>query len=66
LPQVEDYGKKEDEGHRTGCNQHLGMNTLPGNRIAVTAEKPDDLAPTTHKIPQIPKKSCQLPMSASS
>src|SRR5258708_22945455 len=41
------------------------MEDLRRDRTAVAAKKPDDLAPTTHKIPQIPKKNCQLPRSAS-
>jgi hypothetical protein len=41
------------------------MHILRDDRIAVATEKPDDLAPTTHKIPQIPTKSRQLPRNAS-
>src|SRR6267143_3538063 len=65
LPQVEDYGKKEDKGHCTGGDQDVRMHILRDDRIAVATEKPDDHAPTTHKIPQMPTKSCQLPRNAS-
>src|SRR6267143_1303203 len=65
LPQVEDYGKKEDEGHCTGRDQRPRMSIVSGDRSAVAAEKPDDFAPITHKSPQMPTKSCQLPGDAS-
>jgi hypothetical protein len=36
-----------------------------GDQNAVPAEKPGQFAPTTHEIPQMPKKNYQLPKSAS-
>ena len=65
LPQVEDYGKKKDEGHCAGGDQDLPVNILRSGLTAVAAEKPDDLAETTHKIPQMPTRNCQLARDAS-
>jgi hypothetical protein len=58
LAQVEEYGKEENERHRTGRDQGARMNALCCDLTTVAAEKPDDLAPTTHEIPQMPAKSC--------
>src|SRR5438105_5250471 len=65
LPEVEDNGEKKGEGQCTGCKQYMLTKVLRGNRIPVAAEKPDDCAPNTHKIPQIPKKNYQLGRTAS-
>ena len=65
LPQVKDNSKKEADRQRARCCQDTLMKISRGNRIAVAAEKPYDRAPNTHKIPQMPKKNCQLTRSAS-
>ena len=65
LPQVENHGKKKGEGQHARCDQNTSMQIPGGDRIAVTAEKPDDPSPTTHEIPQLPKKNCQLAWNAS-
>jgi hypothetical protein len=41
------------------------VNILRSGLTAVAAEKPDDLAQTTHKIPQMPTKNYQLARNAS-
>src|SRR3981189_2095752 len=61
LPQVEDEGKKKHEGDCAGSDQHLPVNILRSGLTAVAAEKPDNLATTTHKIP--PNTNKKLPTS---
>ena len=50
LPQVED-GAKKQEGQAHGGSDQDARTLLP--------KKPDDLAPTTHETPQMPKKQLQ-------
>ena len=56
LSQVED-GTKKQEGNANGRSDQEARALLP--------KKPDDLAPTTHETPQIPKKRLQHRKNAS-
>jgi hypothetical protein len=56
LPQVSDGGE-EDKSQRNGRSDKDARPLLP--------KKPDDLAPTTHENPQLPKKQLQPRKNAS-
>lgn len=56
LPEVKDGAEKEDDRNNAGSDE---------DARALFPKKPDDLAPTTHENPQMPKKRLQRRENAS-
>src|SRR5437867_7771922 len=65
LPGIEDSRKKESKQSEPGRKHHARAKVSRGKRLAAASEKPDDTVPTPQKIPQMPKKHCQLADKAS-
>jgi len=57
LPQVEDESQENSEQDDSAADEDARACNPGRRRIALVPEKPCDLAPTTHAIPQMPKKT---------